>query len=56
MKIVRLPCIAQKNDFLISVFPNVEIAFSVHVHDGDQLRRRTFIFKTEIYNKKKKIK
>ena len=52
MKIVRLPCIVQKNDFLISVFPNVEIAFSVHVHDGDQLRRRTFIFKTEIYIKK----
>jgi hypothetical protein len=37
------------------MFPNVEIAFSVNVHDGDQLRRRTFIFKTEIYIKKKII-
>jgi hypothetical protein len=37
---------------LISVFPNVEIALMcscVHVHNGDQLSRRTFIFKTEAY-------
>jgi hypothetical protein len=49
-----LPALYRKiiSDNLKFVFPNVEIALkSVHVHDGHQLYRRTFIFKTETYLK-----
>ena len=49
-----LPALYRKiiSDNLKSVYPNVEIAISVHVHDGDQLCRSTFISKTETCKKK----
>ena len=36
------------SNYLKSVYPNVEIALSGYVHDGDQLYRGTFIFRLKL--------